>query len=284
MTSATLHTVSVAAADGVKLAADLYRAGGSDTVLLVNSATAVPRGFYRRFAAFIQQHGWHAMTYDYRGIGDSKPASLRGLRATMADWALLDMTAMVDRIQHELSPRRIFVVGHSFGGQALGMISNADRIDAMVGVSAQSGYWGVQGGREPRRVRFLVTVAIPVLARVVGYFPWSWFANGADLPKGVALQWAGWCRSRNYLLDDKSLPLDRYKSFTAPVLAYSIDDDDWGTAQAVDDMMRAYRNVTRRHIRPGDYGLTHLKHTGYFRDGSEPLWLEAINWLESVAR
>ncbi len=148
--------------------------------------------------------------------------------------------------------------------------------------SAQSGYWGVQGGREPSRVRFIVTVAIPALAYAVGYFPWSWFASGADLPKGVALEWARWCRSPNYLLDDETLPLGNYKSFTAPLLALSIDDDDWGTRQAVDDMMRAYTNVTRRHIVPADHGLQQLRHLGFFREGAEPLWRELIAWFDAT--
>jgi predicted alpha/beta hydrolase len=141
----------------------------------------------------------------------------------------------------------------------------------------------VQGGREPLRVRAIVTVLIPVLSRLVGYFPWSWFANGADLPKHVALEWAGWCRRPNYLLDDESLPLERYARFKAPLLAYSIDDDDWGTRRAVDAMMRAYPNVTRRHIAPADYGLPRLGHMGFFRDGSQPIWREVVEWLDENA-
>jgi predicted alpha/beta hydrolase len=156
------------ARDGYTLAATLFRAHASDTVVLINSATAVPRHFYQRFAAFIQSRGWSAVTYDYRGIGDSRPASLRGFDAKMRDWAFLDMTAMVDWVGRELSPARLFAIGHSFGGQTLGMIENAGSIDAMVGVSAQSGYWGVQGGREPPKVRFIVTAVIPVLSHLVG--------------------------------------------------------------------------------------------------------------------
>jgi predicted alpha/beta hydrolase len=272
----------IAASDGYRLAITLYPGDSNHTVVLINSATAVPRRFYQRFASWLQQHGWTAVTYDYRGIGDSKPASLRGFGARMRDWAFLDMTAMVDWVSSELSPGRMFAIGHSFGGQALGLIENASRIDAMVGVSAQSGYWAVQGGREPARVRVIVTVLIPLLSRLVGYFPWSWFASGADLPKHVALEWAGWCRQPNYLLDDESLPLERYARFNAPVLAYSIEDDDWGTRRAVDAMMRAYPEVTRRHIAPADYGLPRLEHMGFFRDGSQPIWQQVVEWLDGI--
>ncbi len=123
----------IAARDGYSLAATLFDAGTSDAVVLINSATGVPRRFYQRFASFIRKSGWSAVTYDYRGIGGSRPRSLRGFKASMRDWAFLDMAAMVDWIDRELAPGRLFAVGHSFGGQTLGMIDNAERIDAVVG-------------------------------------------------------------------------------------------------------------------------------------------------------
>lgn len=43
--------------------------------------------------------------------------------------------------------------------------------------------------------------------------------------------------------------------------------------------MRAYPNVTRRHIGPAEYGLERLQHMGFFRDGAQPIWRETIAWL-----
>ena len=270
-------------APGCTLAASVFEHSGADTVALVNAATGVPRQFYKHFAAYLCEHGWTTVTYDYRGIGGSAPPDLRGFDARMRDWALFDMQAVLEWLSTETRPRRIFSVGHSFGGQGIGLIETPQRITAMVGVSAQSGYWGVQGGAEKYRARFAVTVLIPVLTRLFGYFPWSRFAPGEDLPAGVALEWARWCRHRDYLLGDQALPLERYDAFGAPVLAYSIEDDDWGTPRAVDDMMRAYANVTRRHLVPADYGIDKLGHMGFFRQGSEAIWDETIAWLDAVS-
>ncbi|HEX2139519.1 MAG TPA: hypothetical protein VHG33_07400 [Woeseiaceae bacterium] len=36
------------------------------------------------------------------------------------------------------------------------------------------------------------------------------------------------------------------------------------------------------HIAPPDYGLNALGHTGFFREGAEPLWRKLIEWLEAV--
>lgn len=46
--------------------------------------------------------------------------------------------------------------------------------------------------------------------------------------------------------------------------------------------MRAYPNVTRRHIGPAEYGLERLQHMGFFRDGAQPIWRETIAWLNDV--
>ena len=269
-------------ARGCVLAASVFENPGCDTVVLVNAATGVPRQFYKYFAVYLRDHGWTTVTYDYRGIGESAPRNLRGFDVRMRDWALFDMQAVVDWLSSEFGPQRIFSVGHSFGGQGIGLIEAPQRIAAMVGVSAQSGYWGAQGGVEKYRAHFAVTILIPVLTRLFGYFPWSRFAAGEDLPAGVALEWARWCRKRDYLLGDETLPLQRFEGFDVPVLAYSIDDDAWGTPRAVDDMMRAYSNVTRRHLVPADYGLAKLGHMGFFRKGSESIWDEVIQWLEAL--
>jgi predicted alpha/beta hydrolase len=269
-------------ARGHALAASVFEQPGSDTVVLVNAATGVPRHFYKYFAAYLRDYGWTTLTYDYRGIGGSAPPSLRSCNARMRDWALIDMQAVIDWLSSEFQPRRLFSVGHSFGGQGIGLVETPQKIAAMVGVSAQSGYWGVQGGAEKFRARLAVTVMIPFLTRLFGYFPWRLFAAGENLPGGVALEWARWCRNRDYLLGDATLPLERYEAFDAPILAYSIEDDDWGTPRAVDEMMRAYPRVTRRHLVPADYGLGKLGHMGYFRRGSEAVWEETIAWLEGL--
>ncbi|MEM7802374.1 MAG: alpha/beta fold hydrolase [Chloroflexota bacterium] len=274
--------IKVSATDGFQLSATRYGDEQADTVLLINSATAVPQRFYHHTAEFFAEKGWQVITYDYRGIGGSRPNSLRGFEARMQDWGVLDMAGMVDWIAQALHPRRVFMLSHSVGGQLTGMLTNADQIDGMVTVSSQSGYWGVQGGSEKLKTRIIVTVVMPLLSRIYGYFPWSTFSSGEDLPAGVALQWAKWCRSRNYLLDDKTLPLERYADFTTPILAYSIDDDNWGTAQSVNEMMSAYPNVTREHVVLAEHGINHLGHMGYFRPKSRPLWELAYNWFERL--
>ncbi len=279
------ESIAIPARDGFPLAATCYQPDDNPThtAIIVNSATAVPQRFYRSLATFLVNQKFMVVTYDYRGIGGSRPASLRGFNARASDWTMLDMAGVMDWVQSTHHPRRCFHIGHSYGGQTVGILPNGDQIDALVTLSAQSGYWRLQGGLQKLIVGLHVHLTLPVLSHLFGFMPWSWIGSAEDLPQRVALDWSKWCRQPGYLLDDDALPTERYRMFQAPVLAYSFDDDDWGTRRAVDAMMGVYPNLTRKHLRPADAGLRSIGHFGYFRPGAERLWQEAIDWLEMVS-
>ena len=281
MTAATTIDQVIRATDGFELAATIY--GDGADVVIINSATAVPRSYYKPFAEFLAGEGYTVVTYDYRGIGDSRPASLRGFECKASDWGLLDMQGVLDHVLAELDPEVLFFVGHSAGGQQAGMLIGAERITAMATMSSQSGYWGLQATGEELKTRIQVSAVLPLLAQLFGYFPWSKFGSAQDLPKDAAIQWARWCRHPDYILGDDSLPLERYGDFGAPVLAYSVDDDVWGTAKSVDAMMSVYPNVEFEHLVPDELGLPSMGHFGFFRPKFQPLWVQTLEWLRRHA-
>lgn len=283
MTAVEPVATSIPARDGYRLGATIYPAEAARGTVLINAATGVPHRFYGKLATYLAESGYTTVAYDYRGIGASAPESLRGFPATLTDWALLDLAGAVDwAADRERLP--LFLIGHSFGGQVAGLLDDAGRVSGMVTLSSQSGYWRLQGGEQKLVVAASVYLALPLLARTLGYAPWSRFARGEDLPRGVALQWSAWCRRPEYLLADRSLPLERFDQFVAPVLAYSFSDDKWGTARAVDAMMRAYPNLQRRHVIPAEVGLPRLGHMGYFRAPAQPLWSDLVDWFNSRLR
>src|SRR6516225_5524008 len=72
--------ITFPAADGYLLGATLFlpRVGTRHHAVLINSATAVPRKIYRGFAAYLARRGCAVLTYDYRGIGDSRQRAVSG--------------------------------------------------------------------------------------------------------------------------------------------------------------------------------------------------------------
>ena len=130
MSGVLVQDTTFAARDRYPLAATVFApAAAPKRVVLINSATAVPRKIYRGFAGYLARRGCAVLTYDYRGIGDSRqramvgynqPRSLVGFKASMADWANLDVTAAVNWMRERYHNLSLNYVGHSFGGQALG--------------------------------------------------------------------------------------------------------------------------------------------------------------------
>lgn len=266
-----VRSIPIAAADGYPLTGTFYDANASDA-LLVAPAMGVRRRFYDAFARYVAERGRSVVTIDYRGIGDSRPASLRSFRGSMSDWGRLDIPAALDWITRELKPTSLAYSGHSAGGQLVGLAPNASRIDRMLLVCAQSGHWRHWPGMRRYGLAAL-WLAMPVISQVVGYFPSKPLGLGSeDLPRNVASEWARFGRHRDYIFRDHD-PAP-YAQLTAPILAYSFCDDDYGPQPAVDWFLSKYSgaNITRVHWdKPG------LGHFGFFRRGlGEEHWDRAV--------
>jgi predicted alpha/beta hydrolase len=285
--------ITVPAVDGYKLAATLFLPRGTKRrhAVLINSATAVPRKIYRGFAGYLAHTGCAVLTYDYRGIGGSRqralegynqPRSLVGFKATMADWAALDMTAAVTWMRERYRNVPLTFVGHSFGGQALGLIPNNAEVSRALLVAAQAGYWKLMASPERYRVlAALNAVGIP-LTHLLGYAP-GWSGIGEDLPKGVFLQWVKWVMSPRYLFDDKSLPsLKNFASYKGTMRALCFTDDPWATRPAVELLCAGYTGTMAdiQSVRPAELDVPKLGHFGFFRpEHRDTLWRGAAEWL-----
>ena len=88
--------------DQVPLKIHLFEPENSNgKLLLINSATGVKQQVYFSFAQFFTEKGFTVITYDYRGIGLSKPENLKGFKASMRIWGTKDFKTVTDFIQNK---------------------------------------------------------------------------------------------------------------------------------------------------------------------------------------
>ncbi|WP_312858583.1 hypothetical protein [Rhizobium sp. G21] len=82
------EAVEIVCEDGMRLGGHWWprRLGDEQGVVVVNCATGVQARFYHAYARFLAEHGYHVLTYDYRGIGLSRPERLRGSGYRWRDW------------------------------------------------------------------------------------------------------------------------------------------------------------------------------------------------------
>ncbi len=287
--------ITVPAVDGYKLRATLFLPRGAKShAVLINSATATPRKIYRGFAGYLARRGCAVLTYDYRGIGDSRqkavegynqPKSLVGFKASMSDWAALDVTAAVNWMRERYHQLPLGYVGHSFGGQALGLLSNNTEVSRALLIAAQAGYWKLMASPERYRVYAMLNFVGLPLTRLLGYAP-GWMGLGEDLPKGVFEQWVRWVMSERYLFTDPRLPgLTNFANYRGALRALCISDDPWATRPAVEMLCAGFSSIEPEilTVTPADVGAAKIGHFGFFRpEHRGSLWRGAAEWIQAA--
>lgn len=288
-------SVTFRALDGVSLEGTLFEPDGpAHAALVVSSGTGIPRRFYARFARAAAARGFATLTYDYRGIGGSAPASLRGYDALYRDVGQQDIGGAIAWLGDRTPDLPLTYVGHSAGGQQLGLAPNVGRLRAATFVAVSTGYW-----RGMPLLQRLLTVGlfrayIPLVSRIYGYAPAKKIRWGENLPAGMAREWGAWCMEPEYMAayfdEGGRLPTPdgapfgpvHYGEATFPILAYAFTDDLIATRENVPPMLEMYLNadIETRWVAPADLDASEIGHLGFFRAPiGGALWSDALDWL-----
>jgi len=274
------------ATDGCPLVGTLFEPSVPiRATVVLNAATGVPRRFYGPFAAHLARHGLATLTWDYRGIGDSAPASLRGFAATKQDWGRLDMSAAFGWLADRFPGAPRTVLGHSVGGQLIGLMDAPDRIDAVVTIGCGFGYWGHIAGPYRFVVAGLWYLVIPAATRLAGYLPARRLGLGEDLPTGVALEWARWGKQARYFSDELGQEAG-FAELKAPWRAFILSDDPIATLDNVRPLHALYKNarIDLEVLDPEAFGFDSIGHLGFFSRRRRALWDRPVDWLLDAVR
>jgi predicted alpha/beta hydrolase len=277
------ENISIPSLDEYQIGGILYKPEEttiSTNFVLFGSATGIKCSYYSKLATYLSEKGYTVLLFDYTGIGLSLNQPLRKVKTNMEDWGYIDLQSVVNWMTNNFKNYKYYYLGHSVGGQIIGLLENPNIFEKFILVASQNGYWRFYTKR-----KYLYAIAYrtlwPFLAKAFGYFP-SKRMIGENLPKGVALQWVKWLKSRNYLFDH--IDSSGYNMLTKPVLAYSFSDDHYATAPAVEDLLKHYPNaqVMFKHYKPEDLGKSKIGHFGFFRESNkEVLWSQIHNFFSS---
>lgn len=282
----TSQQATFRAADGRPLQGRLLRPRHpAKAALLLGGATGVPQRFYARYAEWLAAQGFTVLTFDYRGVGASRDRPLAQDDARMRDWGLLDLPAALDHLHQHSPGLPLYFLGHSVGGQMLGLMPNRHLIAKAVLVASGFGYWRNMPRRYGYMVKALIAGLGPLLYRSLGYSPHSRIGWGEDLPRGVAEDWFRWCQRPDYfaeLLHEQGKT--HFDDLTLPLLSFSFVDDPIATEANVSAQLGLYRAaaVTKAIIHPADHGLRAIGHLHFFSTRMpQALWQRPLDWLQS---
>ena len=270
--------VTLCCADGQRLQGHFFAARGESAAMpvLISPATGVRQQFYWRFADWLAAQGHATLVFDYRGIGLSLHGRLADSRARLVDWGLQDQVAALQWLLARSGAAQVVLVGHSAGGQMIGLLPNHDRIARVVGVAASTGWFGGMRLAFGLRARFGLCFLVPIGTLFKGYGPTAWLGLGENLPAQVARQWGQWCAAGGYATNAvrAGLAADFHADVRAPIIVLHAEDDDIANPATVRDLLRTLPGSPRAtlQVRPSDHGLRGIGHLDWFRQSHQALW------------
>ncbi len=253
-------------------------------LLLINSATGVKQQVYFSFAKYIAEKGFTVITYDYRGIGESKPKKIKNFDASMRIWGTEDFKTLTEFIQQNFANHQKYCLGHSVGALILGMNEDSTIFEKFVFVATQDAYIGNLSFKVAITALLGFGIALPVTTKLFGYFPAHYFGLGESLPKGVAFDW------QTLILHKKSTrrlfeKTGKYfsENLTQNTFIIHAEDDSWVTKKGMENLMtKSYPNLNPeyREIKISESEKGEIGHINFFRSFNKNLWKIVLNELD----
>jgi predicted alpha/beta hydrolase len=282
----TVTPVQFAAADGYVLHGTLHAPQAPRALVVISGGTGIPHRFYRAYAESLAQAGFVVLTWDFRGVGASRPADLRKLDIDVVGWGERDQHAAFVWATSAYAGLPWFAMGHSVGFQVVALALDASIPAPMGHVSIAAGtgvWWHMPFGFAAKCVAIWYGLA-PLMLATTGYLPAKKLRLGEDLPAGVAWQWRRWCCTEGYFPEMRNSPwVERFEAVQGDALALTFDDDPIANPKNVSDLHRyfsglRFENVTIRHAW---YGMRAIGHIDFFSRRMPPaLWAVPRLWME----
>jgi predicted alpha/beta hydrolase len=271
-----MKSIDLLTEDNYTLSAHLFEPQNSNQkFLLINSATGVKQQIYFSFAQFFSEQGFTVLTYDYRGIGLSKPKKMKDFDASMRIWGTNDYKALTHYIKTNYQDYHKFCLGHSLGALILGMNEDSIMFEEFIFVGTQNAFVGNLKFRTKIEAYLGFGIAQPLSTKILGYFPGNWFGLGESLPAGSAFDWRTLIlnkKSTNKLLEKVE---DFSKKLNQKVFVIRAEDDAWLTEKGVRSLLEdTYPNMkpTYRLIKTSESEKNEIGHINFFRSYNKKLW------------
>lgn len=270
--------ITLICADHYPLSARFYPAqtDQSNSAILICPATGITQNFYHALAEWLSLQGHPVLTFDFRGIGSSLHGRLKDSTARIQDWGQLDIPVAIDTLRQKTGQDRVTLIGHSAGGQLLGITPNHDKVAKLIAIAGSTGHIKGLKGRTKAMAPLMFKVIFPFSRIVKGYGATKFLGMGENLPKNVAKQWAQFCSKPGYVTNaiGDTIFEDFHHEVTTPITVLWASDDEIATEANVKDLLRLYPNATTEmiEIAPHEYQHQSIGHMQMFKTSHQNIW------------
>jgi len=262
-----MHILNLDTYENRKICCQIFESGSSNVILIIASAMGVKQSFYQEFSEFAEANGISVITFDYSGIGSSLYVDIKNHRDSLYSWGNRDLESVIKFSIEKFPNHKKIVLGHSIGGQLIGLAPSSVDLDKIILMSAQSGFWGFWKGFNKVKMFWNWHLLFPILTYFIGFMPSKKFSKMENLPKNVAEEWAKWCRNPNYLFDYFSEDKTFFDKIKCEITSVSFDDDFFAPKKSVDWLSGKLKNaeLKRKHFFPSDFNVSKIGHFDAFK-------------------
>lgn len=275
---------AIECADGYALRYNYLPAKERKAVAVFTSAIGISQKYYHALAQYLCAEGFDCICFDYRGTGEQDAALPK--QTGPEQWGVLDIEAVLQKALSFDVP--VHVIGHSVGGQVLGLAPSARRLSSVVLVASSAPYWRRMQGLNRWKILLMGHVLVPILARCKTLFPIAAIGLGnIKMPSVFMARWAAWMRQPDYLLAPKfQLDREAYSKIECPILSLGFTDDELAPQQNIQHLADFFSSakVDVEMISPQSVDLSLIGHNGLFKKRSEKtLWPKVLAALSSAS-
>jgi predicted alpha/beta hydrolase len=246
-------------------------------------AMGVRADFYQPFARQLAEAGWHVVTADLRGVGQSSARVKDGARFGYREMLELDWPANLEQVRRHFPGLPVYLLGHSLGGQLNALYTglHPEAVAGLIMISCGSVYF--RGWRFPASLKILsLTQVARCITEVVGYLPGKQIGFGGTEAKGVIRDWAHLARTGRFRVAGSTVDYEsRMRAFSKPVLALSFSDDDFAPQAATENLLQKLPRASVRHlhVQPGELGAKAIGHYGWVKN-NQTVVKHITDWLD----
>lgn len=268
--------------DGRTLAVTKFEAesGTQKHFIIINSALGIKQEYYQKIAEYLQNQNCTVITWDPRGIGGSRLKNVKKDTAKLREWGSHDLDAVLNYVVNQgwVQWQDIHLIGHSAGGQVVGLCPSIHKVQNLYLICSGTGNWRLYSKKQWPRMFAAWYLLVPSLLLIFGYVP-AKLGVGHDLPKGIAQDWRNWCLHKDYLFSDNSIKQIYFDTFEGQVHAIGFNDDlDFTPKSTINDLIKRFTKAkkTLQIYHPAQFMQKKIGHFGYFKLKDESVWMKTL--------
>jgi predicted alpha/beta hydrolase len=253
------------------------------SIILILPALGVRASFYKTLVQEFCKNKMSVMLMNLRGNGDSSVKVTRGVHFGFNEIINHDIASAVDYISKTYPKKKIYLMGHSLGGQLACLYASKfpQKISGIILAASCTVYYKVH----TNKLKILIqTQLVRAVTESLGYFPGKRIGFAGTESVGVMRDWSNNALNGEYIVDGDTTDFgQKLLELKTSVLALSFEGDNLAPRTAVQDLTGRMpkSRISVKHYYPTDLAQKELNHFCWAKT-PKPLISEITNWLTSL--